>query len=74
MGTLIRVIFREGHSKKMRASPFRRSSVARERGLLLWHERDDLVIAAAFRAAPAVETGVGMQPAAPSPLRFAPQA
>jgi hypothetical protein len=58
MGTLIRVIFREGVPRQRnvnRMSPARRSSLARERGLTLWREREDLVIAAAYRVAPPTE-------------------
>jgi hypothetical protein len=57
MGTVIRVIFREGMPKYRapvlsRANHSRRS-IARERGLTLWHEKEDLVIAAAYRVIPA---------------------
>lgn len=55
MGTLIRVIFREGVPRQRaanRAVSPRRSALARERGLTLWREREDLVIAAAYRVAP----------------------
>ena len=57
MGTLIRVIFREGvpRQRYLRNSS-RRSSLARERGLTLWREREDLVIAAAYRVAPQAES------------------
>ena len=75
MGTLIRVIFREGVPRqKLRVSQSRRSAVARERGLTLWRERDDLVIAAAYRAAPAGEAQAETQPTACIPLKFAPLA
>ena len=75
MGTLIRVIFREGVPKqRLRVSQARRSALARERGLTLWRERDDLVIAAAYRAAPAGETKRKAQPSACTPLKFAPLA
>jgi hypothetical protein len=75
MGTLIRMIFREGNPrKKLRLGQSRRSTIARERGLMLWHERDDLVIAAAFRVVPAGDTKIGTQPTAFVPLKFAPQA
>jgi hypothetical protein len=75
MGTLIRVIFREGVPKqKLRVSQARRSALARERGLTLWRERDDLVIAAAYRAAPAGEIKRKAQPSAGTPLKFAPLA
>jgi hypothetical protein len=56
----------------MRVSQSRRSTVARERGLTLWRERDDLVIAAAYRVAPPGKIK-GEIPANP-PLKFAPQA
>jgi hypothetical protein len=57
MGILIRVIFREGvpRQRNNNRSQSRRSSLARERGLTLWRERDDLVIAAAYRVAPPAE-------------------
>lgn len=72
MGTLIRVIFREGTPRqKPRTSQQRRSRVARERGLTLWRERDDLVIVAAYRGAPVAEAAKTTQ--AP-PLKFAPLA
>jgi len=75
MGTLIRVIFREGVPKqKLRVSQARRSALARERGLTLWRERDDLVIAAAYRGAPAGEAKHEAQPIACAPLKFAPLA
>jgi hypothetical protein len=75
MGTLIRVIFREGTPKqKLRVSQLRRSTVARERGLTLWRERDELVIAAAYRVAPAAESKTEAQTTACIPLKFAPQA
>ena len=75
MGMLIRVIFREGTPRqKPRASQARRSKVARERGLTLWHEREDLVIAAAYRAAPQAEIARKTQPGPCIPLKFAPQA
>lgn len=75
MGTLIRVIFREGTPRqKLRVSQSRRSSIARDRGLTLWREREDLVIAAAYRVIP---TGAA-KAEAPSnpciPLKFAPLA
>lgn len=75
MGTLIRVIFREGVPKqKLRISQSRRSTIARERGLTLWRERDDLVIAAAYRAVAASEAKNEAQASACVPLKFAPQA
>ena len=75
MGTLIRVIFREGVPKqKRRVSQSRRSALARERGLTLWRERDDLVIAAAYRVASAGEVKQEAQPSACTPLKFAPLA
>lgn len=75
MGTVIRVIFREGTPKqKLRANQSRRSAVARERGLTLWRERDDLVIAAAYRVAPAAAPKTEAQPSACIPLKFAPHA
>jgi hypothetical protein len=57
MGTLIRMIFREGVPKHRapalsRANHSRRG-VAGERGLTLWREKEDLVIAAAYRVIPA---------------------
>ena len=57
MGTLIRVIFREGvpRQRNVNRGSSRRSSLARERGLTLWREREDLVIAAAYRVAPPTE-------------------
>lgn len=76
MGTLIRVIFREGVPRQRnRANPSRRSALARERGLTLWRERDDLVIAAAYRVAPKDE--VRREDAPPTTLlrlQSAPQA
>lgn len=79
MGTLIRVIFREGVPRQRnanRAVPSRRSVIARERGLTLWRERDDLVIAAAYRVAPQSESRnkADTQINACIPLKFAPQA
>lgn len=79
MGTLIRVIFREGVPRQRnvnRTAPSRRSALARERGLTLWRERDDLVIAAAYRVAPASEarSKPDAQANACIPLKFAPQA
>jgi hypothetical protein len=79
MGTLIRVIFREGVPRQRnanRAVPSRRSTLARERGLTLWHERDDLVIAAAYRIAPPSESRNKPDAQVNSciPLKFAPQA
>ncbi len=69
------MIFREGVPKqKLRVSQSRRSAVARDRGLTLWRERDDLVIAAAYRGAPAAETKPKVQPIACAPLKFAPLA
>lgn len=73
MGTLIRVIFREGTPRqKLRVSQSRRSTLARERGLTLWRERDDLVIAAAYRVAPPGEAKAPLP--ASAPLKFAPLA
>jgi hypothetical protein len=79
MGTLIRVIFREGVPRQRaanRAVPSRRSAIARERGLTLWRERDDLVIAAAYRVAPQSEarSKPDAQVASCVPLKFAPLA
>lgn len=77
MGTLIRVIFREGVPRQRganRANPSRRSAVARERGLTLWRERDDLVIAAAYRVAPPAEVRSGEDAPALLRLKSAPQA
>ncbi len=75
MGTVIRVIFREGTPKqKLRVSQSRRSAVARERGLTLWRERDDLVIAAAYRVAPGGEPKTEARTTTCVPLKFAPQA
>lgn len=75
MGTVIRVIFREGTPKqKTRVSQSRRSAVARERGLTLWRERDDLVIAAAYRVVPAAKPKPEALTTACVPLKFAPQA
>jgi hypothetical protein len=58
MGTLIQVIFREGTPKPRsamapRASYSRNGSIARERSLKLWREREDLVMAVAYRGRPA---------------------
>jgi len=76
MGTLIRVIFREGvpRQRNLRNST-RRSSLARERGLTLWREREDLVIAAAYRVAPPAESRDHDHPAntCQFPLKLAPQ-
>jgi hypothetical protein len=75
MGTVIRVIFREGVPKqKLRVGGARRSALARERGLTLWRERDDLVIAAAYRGIPAGEAKLEAQPTSSTPLKFAPLA
>lgn len=79
MGTLIRVIFREGVPRQRtanRAMPSRRSALARERGLTLWRERDDLVIAAAYRVAPQSEarSKADSELTASVPLKFAPLA
>jgi hypothetical protein len=79
MGTLIRVIFREGVPRQRsvnRAVPSRRSVIARERGLTLWRERDDLVIAAAYRVAAPSEarSKPDAQVSSCIPLKFAPQA
>ena len=57
MATVIRLIFREGMPKQ-RASALARANysrrgLARERGLTLWREKADLVIAAAYRVLPA---------------------
>lgn len=72
MGTLIRVIFREGTPRQRgRHNGARRSAIARERGLTLWHERDDLVIAAAYRVAPPAEPR-SQDDASFIPLKFAP--
>jgi hypothetical protein len=74
MGTLIRVIFREGvprHRNVNRAS--RRSTLARERGLTLWREREDLVIAAAYRVAPPAESRENDAHTCQFPLKIAPQ-
>lgn len=79
MGTLIRVIFREGVPRQRsanRATTSRRSAIARERGLTLWRERDDLVIAAAYRVAPQSDARNNTDTLinACIPLKFAPQA
>jgi hypothetical protein len=79
MGTLIRVIFREGVPRQRtanRAMTSRRSAIARERGLTLWREREDLVIAAAYRVAPQADTrsNPDSHVNACIPLKFAPQA
>lgn len=72
MGTLIRVIFREGVPRQRgRASAPRRTALARERGLTLWREREDLVIAAAYRVAPPAEPRP-QEESAFTPLKFAP--
>lgn len=52
MGTVIRMIFREGTPKHRKGQASLRRSLARERGLTLWRERADLVIAAAYRVSP----------------------
>ncbi|MDE2183241.1 MAG: hypothetical protein KGJ78_09490 [Alphaproteobacteria bacterium] len=58
MGTLIQVIFREGNPRRrtasVGASHSRKlsGSLARERGLKLWREREDLVTAVAYRIWP----------------------
>ena len=76
MGTLIRVIFREGVPKQRNVNRMsRRSTLARERGLTLWREREDLVIAAAYRVAPPAEAREN-EPHANTcqfPLKIAPQ-
>lgn len=76
MGTLIRVIFREGVPRQRAAgrNPSRRSTLARERGLTLWREREDLVIAAAYRVAPVAEAKDHETQASTCqfPLKFAP--
>jgi len=53
MGIVIRMIFREGTPKHRKGQASLRRSLARERGLTLWRERADLVIAAAYRVSPA---------------------
>jgi len=77
MGTLIRVIFREGvpRQRNINRSASRRSSLARERGLTLWREREDLVIAAAYRVAPQGESRDHDRPTntCQFPLKLAPQ-
>lgn len=79
MGTLIRVIFREGVPRQRsanRATVARRSALARERGLTLWRERDDLVIAAVYRVAPQSDQRTSKkhpEPASCTYLKFAPQ-
>jgi hypothetical protein len=73
MGTVIRMIFREGVPRHTdRNGAVRRSSTARVRGLTLWRERQDLVIAAAYRIAPAPD-GQDSPSATCEPLKFAPQ-
>jgi hypothetical protein len=73
MGTLIRVIFREGTPRqRSRNSATRRSPLARERGLTLWREREDLVIAAAYRVAPPAEPRNIEEANLSAPLKFAP--
>jgi hypothetical protein len=75
MCTLIRVIFREGVPRQRaqnRNTITRRSALARERGLTLWREREDLVIAAAYRVAPPNEPRADQDGLALTPLRFAP--
>jgi hypothetical protein len=79
MGTLIRVIFREGVPRQRianRAANSRRSVIARERGLTIWREREDLVIAAAYRVAPQSDArnNHDIQINTCIPLKFAPQA
>jgi hypothetical protein len=77
MGTVIRMIFREGVSRQRTSGKgaARRSSLARERGLTLWREREDLVIAAAYRIAPPdgprTKPGAACSPCIP--LKSAPQ-
>ena len=71
MGTVIRVIFREGVPRQ-RTRTVRRSALARERGLTLWRERDDLVIAAAYRVAPPMEPRAEQDALPPTSLKFAP--
>lgn len=77
MGTLIRVIFREGvpRQRHINRNAGRRNSLARERGLTLWREREDLVIAAAYRVAPPADARDHEHPASTCqfPLKFAPQ-
>lgn len=76
MGTLIRVIFREGVPRQRNGrNVSRRSSLARERGLTLWREREDLVIAAAYRVAPPAENREHDRAAntCQFPLKLAPQ-
>jgi hypothetical protein len=51
MGTVIRVIFREGVQKQHKDGRVSRTSLARQRGLTLWCAREDLVFAAAYRLA-----------------------
>ena len=79
MGTLIRVIFREGVPRQrsnVRMTASRRTGLARERGLTLWRERDDLVIAAVYRVAPQTDQRAKRDPvpACCTHLKFAPQA
>ncbi|HUO97334.1 MAG TPA: hypothetical protein VMU01_01620 [Rhizomicrobium sp.] len=77
MCTVIRVIFREGAPRRRAANrnPSRRNSLARERGLTLWREREDLVIAAVYRIAPTGDAGDGdhLADTCQFPLKFAPQ-
>lgn len=55
MGTVIQVIFREGNPRRRQGANHSRKlsgSLARERGLKLWREREDLVTAVAYRVWP----------------------
>jgi len=51
MGTVIRVIFRDGVQKLRKNGRVSRATLARQRGLTLWRAREDLVFAAAYRLA-----------------------
>ena len=63
MATVIKMIFREGLPKAR--APFlphandSRCSLARERGLTIWRESEDLVVAAAYRVLPPVSPDDG---------------
>jgi hypothetical protein len=53
MGTLIQIIFRDASPKNRRtttrATHSRRRTIAHERGLKLWSQREDFILAVAYR-------------------------
>lgn len=75
MGTVIRVIFREGKPRhQWRVSRSLSTGQTCKRGLTLWRERDDLVFAAVYRVAAPTNTKAAARTPPCTPLEFAPQA